>query len=316
MFQPIYRRLLRLPLERALAPLGSDPSRSDGTLRRIVEEFVFGYNAALAERETGQLPNQLDRVEARWRGFAYEGAAMALGLLDELPLGGSGRWQRLTSIEAPQHDYLLHVGVGWAWARLARDLDPRLERLDPTLRWLCVDGYGFHHGFFHAERTISRQQLPAACRGYAKRAFDQGLGRSLWFFAGASPPRVRSAIAMFAAGRHDDLWSGVGLAVAYAGGVSVDSALQLAHSAGSSRPHFAQGVAFALEARARGATPYEHTSEFAAQLWKQPAHELVDVVARTREMARGRADEEVYEDWRGRLREQFSTQEARHVVAQ
>lgn len=315
MLQSIYRRALRLPLARALAPLGADASAHDPTLRRIVEVFVSGYNTALAERDTRQLRAPLDRVEARWRGFAYEGAGMALGLLDELPGGGAGRWQRLATVDAAHHDYLLHVGVGWAWARLARELTPRLERLDPTLCWLCVDGYGFHEGFFRAERTIVRQQVHQACSGYARRAFDQGLGRCLWFFAGAKPARVKSAIAGFDASRQRDLWSGVGLALAYAGGVSVECALALAGEAEGSRADFAQGVAFALEARTRGGTPWEHTTQLAEQLWRQPGSELVASVAHLREAARGRPRDLVYEDWRSRIRDQFMRQNSRHAFA-
>lgn len=314
MLQTIYRRLLRLPLARALAPLGPDPAQHDATLTRIVEAFVSGYKAALEERELERLVAELDRCEARWRGFAYEGAAMALGLLDELPWSGAGRWRRLATAGAPQHDYLLHVGVGWAWARLARPLERRIEQLDPTLRWLCVDGYGFHHGFFRADRALARREVPNVCRGYARRAFDQGLGRCLWFFAGAKPARVQNLIASFEASRHGDLWSGVGLAVAYAGGVSVESALELARAAAGCRAEFAQGVAFALEARTRGATPWEHTTQLAEQLWNQPAAQILSTVADTRDAARARADDAVYEDWRGRIREQFSSQESRHAL--
>jgi hypothetical protein len=240
---------------------------------------------------------------------------MALGLLDELPLSGPRRWPSMVSTHACRHDYLLCVGLGWSWARLRRRLEARIALVEPTLRWLCVDGYGFHCGFFDAQRTIERRAVPAACRGYAARAFDQGLGRCLWFHVAATPDRIANAIESFEARRQADLWSGVGLAVAYAGGVSVERALDLSQRARAHRAHFAQGVAFALEARSRGGNEWEHTTGLAEALWFMPAQTLVELVAQERQQAVRAGGEIVYEDWRGRVRTRFVPQEASRVLA-
>jgi hypothetical protein len=47
---------------------------------------------------------------------------------------------------------MAHVGIGWAIARLPwlrRRIEQPLNRLDSLLRWLAVDGYGFHEGYFY-----------------------------------------------------------------------------------------------------------------------------------------------------------------------
>ena len=113
---------------------------------------------------------------------------------------------------------MMHVGLGWALARLRRSVTPYLARLDPLLGWLVVDGYGFHEGYFDWPRYIERRAIPSRLNGYERRVFDQGLGRSLWFVKGADVAAVASAIDTFPSARRDDLWSGVGLACAYAGG--------------------------------------------------------------------------------------------------
>jgi hypothetical protein len=149
-----------------------------------------------------------------------------------------------------EHVYMIHVGAGWAWARLRVDPTPRMRPLDPLLRWLAIDGYGFHEGYFHWRRYAAG----APClrlNGYQHRGFDQGLGRSLWFVFGGDVERIAGAIAALAAERHDDLWSGVGLAATYAGGVDATELAQLKQRSAAHLPSLAQGAAFAAKARLR-----------------------------------------------------------------
>src|SRR5262249_43750809 len=155
-------------------------------------------------------------VESGERGFAFEGAAMASALLDLLALGRGRRLEGLLRGPGAAHVYMVHVGAGWALARLRRRPWSRLHGLDPLLGWLSVDGYGFHQGFFAWERFVRRQEEPRRLSAYARRAFDQGLGRSLWFVHGADVERIASSVKSFSVRRRGDLWSGVGLAATYA----------------------------------------------------------------------------------------------------
>src|SRR5882762_2527868 len=79
--------------------------------------FLVGYHAALQENELEALIVSLERVELEHRGFAYEGAAMALALRDAVTLG-SNRLTEFMEGAAKRHIYMLHVGAGWACARL------------------------------------------------------------------------------------------------------------------------------------------------------------------------------------------------------
>jgi hypothetical protein len=100
---------------------------------------------------------------------------------------------------------MLHVGAGWALARLPRRVESNLYRFDPLLRWLVLDGYGFHQGYFHWRRFVARQERPKRLSPYALRAFGQGLGRSLWFVNGAEAGRVARCIAGVTPERRSDL---------------------------------------------------------------------------------------------------------------
>ena len=82
-----------------------------------------------------------------------------------------------------------------------------------------MDGYGFHEGFFSRHRYVDEQIVPAHLSSYARRIFDQGLGRSIWFSAGADVERIAAMIAAFPQARQADLWIGIGVACGYVGGV-------------------------------------------------------------------------------------------------
>ena len=89
--------------------------------------------------------------------------------------------------------------------------------LHVLLRWLVVDGYGFHEGYFHWRKWMGRSRRPRWLSSYACRVFDQGFGRSLWFVKGGDVASITAAIRTFSEERHADFWSGVGLACTYAG---------------------------------------------------------------------------------------------------
>ena len=156
-------------------------------LEAIGEAFLGGYHAALECRDERSLGERLDAAEAERRGFAYEGAAMGLVLLDAVTPWARGRWLRFARGPGAAHIYMVHVGAGWALARLPGGFRRAWLTFDPLLRWLAYDGYGFHEGYFHRARRVTRGERPATLTGYARRAFDQGLGRSLWFCEGADP---------------------------------------------------------------------------------------------------------------------------------
>src|SRR5215510_4830285 len=172
-------------------------------LEQIGITFLSGYHATLEETEFLPLAHKLEAVDAEFRGFAFEGAAMGLALLDCFTPWRKDRWRTFTERFARPHIYMMHVGMGWALARLRRDVTPHLAQLDPLLGWLVVDGYGFHEGYFNWRRCIERQAIPQQLRGYARRVFDQGLGRSIWFVKGANVAAVASAINTFSAARRD-----------------------------------------------------------------------------------------------------------------
>lgn len=311
------RSLLGIPAERVLPERRGfrvlDAARRERAIR-IGESFLAGYHAALLDPRPEPLAGTLAAsVEPGWRGFAFEGAGMALAIQDSLlpRLRRPSRVRELVEGPGAPHRYLVVVGAGWTFARLPRRFGPALSGLDPILRWLAFDGYGFHHGYFGWRRAIERRGVPRRLRGYARRAFDQGLGRSLWFVRGMDPAAIASTIETFPASRRGDLWSGVGLASAFAGGLTDGELRELRRLAGPAAPHAAQGVAFAAKARLEAGEPTPWLEAAATVLGGASAAELADLTDRTLaglpddggDLA---AEEPAFELWRRRIRQELA----------
>jgi len=109
----------------------------------------------------------------------------------------------------------VHVGIGWAYARLRLRPGKGSPAADPLLRWLAWDGFGFHQGFWHADRVIGGQRVERGLPPDTRAVRDQGLGRALWFHECAEPDGIALRIAEFGPDRRADLWSGIGLAATY-----------------------------------------------------------------------------------------------------
>jgi hypothetical protein len=252
----------------------SDPEVREH-LETVGRTFLQGYSAAMTHDDQNLLAESLDQIQSEQRGFAYEGAAMALALQDGI-MFRSNALSRFAKGAGRRHIYMLHVGAGWAYARLPwtrRRIERAFAKLDPVLRWLAIDGYGFHQGYFggktHAISDLSAVRLSE----HGRHVFYQGLGRSLWFIEGADVRRISRSISQFSPLYHNDAWSGVGLACAYAGGIAPAAIAELRQKSGSYAAALAQGAAFAAKARQLAGNPAPHTDMACSVICQMPAEQ-------------------------------------------
>ena len=228
-------------------------------IEQIGASFVEGYHAALLDDEPERLAERLRQFPAELQGFIFEGAGMGLVISDFVSPWRASRFREFLAGPGEPHAYMIHVGAGWALARLPVRLERAAQAYDPLLRWLALDGYGFHQGYFQWRRFVAQREIPKNLSAYGRCAFDQGLGRSLWFVKAGDPGRIAAAISEFDPPRRTHLWGGVGLACAYAGGVDASALEALRDLSGGFLPALRQGAAFAAKARLRAGNPAEHT---------------------------------------------------------
>jgi hypothetical protein len=239
-----------------------------GLLETVGEMFLTGYGYAAEANSPAEAEANIERLPRQFQGFAYEGAGMGYAIRDGLPLGGTSHTADFLAAGGSRHVYMVYVGVGWALARLPRFRWAAVSRSvpDPLLRWLVLDGYGFHQAYFHTAKYVERQyqepNFPWPADGaawYRQHAIDQGIGRAMWFVFGTDPERVADAIDAFPASRRADLYAGSGLAATYAGGVTESELRLYRERAGEYESNLAQGSAFAATTRVETGLVTSHT---------------------------------------------------------
>ena len=248
-------------------------------LERIIQIFLEGYNRTLECHDAEELVAALDNAyDAHHVGFAYEGTGLYYGMADLLAPRKFSRLRWFIEGAARKHDFIITVGAGFAVARLPwgiRLMDSLVRKLDPMVAWCLPDGYGFHQGFFQHRRYIDRCELPPReLPGYARQLFDSGLGRSLWWVKGGHPERIRAAINQFPESRRGELWCGVGVAAAYAGGIDTECVKQLRDLSGCFRSDYLCGIPFAVRMRDKGGNPSEWTESASRLLLEASAKEV------------------------------------------
>lgn len=287
-------------------------------LETVGRSFLRGYSYAAEARTPDEAEQRLEQIPRQFRGFAYEGAGMGFAVRDALPFGRGRRNERFIAGAGSVHSYMIYVGAGWAMARVPRFTWPRIELGDPVLRWLALDGYGFHQAYFHTRKYVHEQyrepNLPWPAHGaawYTDRAVDQGIGRAMWFVGGTDPRVVADLIDAFPAERRPDLYAGAGLAATYAGGGD-ESELRLFRTrAGRHLPNVAQGSAFAATARVEADLALEHTAVATRVFCGMTPAEATRLCGQTRPAPVAELPESpgvpAFEVWRQRIAEAFVT---------
>lgn len=283
----------------------------------VARTLVDSFWATVDRPRLAALVPMLNATDDEVRGVAYEGVGMGLSLLDcLLPY----RKRLAGFLAGPGREYkpLLYIGSGLALPRMPVDPLRVMARYDDDDRWLILDGYGFYHGFFAPDRSLERQARPRHISGYAERMFDRGLGRSLWFTTAASPQRIAGIIERFPPARRGDLWSGVGLACAYAAGVLDESAIRrLVAVAGPDADQFAVGVAVAAEFRHVAGHPAAHTDLACTISWGADGATVARIAVAERAGA-SPPDTSIprYEAWRQRVRTAWTARYGHTIPAE
>lgn len=285
--------------------------KAKGTDQRVVTTVMQGFRATLEDGRLEILVPRLNEVEPEWRGFAYEGVGLGFTVFDYF-FPWRKRIQAL--VRGPGAPYIIpiYIGVGLAIGRIGGfRLESFMKRLEnPAFRWMVVDGYGFYKGFFSRRRYLQEQTVPAHLSPYARRVFDQGLGRSIWFVCGENIDQVVATIAAFPVARQADIWSGAGFACAYAGSFMERQDLERLRSlAGSYKPQLA--VAGTLAAKRRhGFGHITPQTELACQVFCGLSGELAAGVANEALQALpAETVEPAHQLWRAKIEAHFTGKE-------
>lgn len=223
--------------------------------RDVQENFPETYNLqTLAEK--------LDTYEVKFRSIAYEAASFCIALKDIDTFGNLHNWKFFLNEIGKPHATQIHVGLGWALAQ--KQIEPAiyLTQLEPALRYRVLDGYGYYEGVFRKRKSVLGMQKFETKDTAAVIAYDQGLGRCLWYGCMGEIDEAKIVIEKFPAERQKDLWRGLGIAIAYVGGFSERKVEDILQKAATHKIDLAEGASRALHSRKESGCGSEDTELF------------------------------------------------------
>jgi hypothetical protein len=234
-------------------------------IEKIKTIFQTAKDISSTEKDLKQLIDHLETTELEFRSIAYEGASMAIALKDFEKDDTLNTWHTFNE-KASDHAAQTHAGLGWAIAQQNSSPLPFLESLAPLLRFRVLDGCGYYDGIFRQRQSIKAQKFPEELTDTMLKAYDQGIGRSLWYASKGDVKKLEELISGFAPIRHSSLWIGIGVACAYVGGCDESLLNTLLLSSQTYQAQLATGAALAARARVQ-ANAITKDIELACRIW-------------------------------------------------
>jgi hypothetical protein len=221
------------------------------TILQRMEKIRFVFQHALqfsSSNDDQAIDAYLKNVEPMFRAVAYEGAAMSLAsknLHDRALMDWRAFMRRAETAYVPH----VHVGLGWALAKQKLQSLVFLDSLPPSMLFRVFDGHGYYDGIFRQVQSINSQSRPSTIEPVYFPAYDQGVGRSLWYSVSGDVARLTDAVQKFSSERQPALWRGVGVAAAFVGGCGENTLEALITNAGGHVSQLSFGAAMAIKAR-------------------------------------------------------------------
>jgi hypothetical protein len=235
-------------------------------MEKIRAVFQYGMSVSIDEEDMDLLEEELKTTENEFRSIAYEAAAMQLATKDISINQSFDHWRLFIKGPGVKHLTQAHIGLGWAMAQQQFPVFPFIETLEPLMQCRVIDGYGYYEGIFRKRRSIGGLQIPLALENKFLHAYDQGIGRSIWYMSKGSCEKIIEMVTTFPSSRQKDLWRGIGTACAYVGGFDENLLRQLSLS--SLSYHIQLSIGATLVSRSRSeAGSHSSYIDMACRVW-------------------------------------------------
>lgn len=199
-------------------------------------------------------------TNTRYKSVCYEAAAVHEAIKDIKSNDASFNcWGGFNQKHHDLYASQIHVGLGWAMGESNKYSSNFIMGLNPVWAWRVIDGLAYYKGLFERREVIRRAIVPSFITGEFIHAFDEGLGRSLWYTSQGEVERLLRSINIFDSSRHPDLFRGVGIALTYAGGTTKSEFTILLSNINDYKKDFICGVLMGSESLLKqGVNPENH----------------------------------------------------------
>lgn len=250
-------------------------------LELVAKTVVQGYNTAVEHGLSEDLIAIKNSVDNELVGFFSEGIGMGLYALDIFSFPRKKKFWNFIEGVGNNHEYMSYIGAGLTCAVFNSNFEKILDKGSETC-WLTLDGLGFYYAMFKTSKGIGKQYVPKKIKNnafYLDR-YDNGVGRAAWFYASGEPKKILETINQFPESRRGPIWSGIGLAATYAGGVSADKLKLLRKLSGKHYLQLAQGSMLASHTRFTAGNPSPYTDMCSRILVGKSSEECEQVASR------------------------------------
>jgi enediyne biosynthesis protein E3 len=229
-------------------------------LELVAKTVVNGYNIALENGLTKNLEINIGQVKSELVGFFNEGVGMGLYTLDTFSIGKKSSFQNFIHGIGQKHQYMSYIGAGIASAIFKNSsFEKFMDEANSEGASLFLNGIGFYYGYFHPEKTLKKMFIPSKFfnkEKYILEGYDNGIGRSVWFYNSGVPSKIAQTINGFPYERRGAVWAGVGLAATYAGGVPIEKIKELKTLSGEFVYRLGEGSVLATHTRRLAGNPH------------------------------------------------------------
>lgn len=195
---------------RAGRPEQLAPSIRRPLVDHVMSSLVLGFDLA-SEYEPDKLAQAIQSIDGSVRPIVWEGAYSALAAKD-VKEGNRGGCVASLLLAAPGTEAQMHCGLGGSLSDLQLELVPTSIH-ESFFGWVAMQSRGCRDGYFRWPSTILKQSVPADISGWARCAYDEGIGAAIWYIGAAEPHLISSLIDAFPDHRRHYLWRGFGTVI-------------------------------------------------------------------------------------------------------
>lgn len=263
------------------------PEAIANRIELIVLTFQVGRKIGEEILEPTEMIQQLNLMDEEFRSMAFEGASMAIAIKSIEQQDDLRSW--LSFLDSnPAHTTQIMIGLGWAIGEKDLSPDSVLGSLDSMIQARALDGLGYYMGLFRRRISIRTQQIPEGISDDLQPAFDQGIGRSLWYISKGDLEMLERMMDSFPVYRQKHMWRGIGVACPVVGGSNSKHLSELRQLSGAFKTQLETGCALAGKSSTAAGIENRFLDD-ACELWlncsKTDAARLTDI------------DTESYLDW-------------------
>jgi enediyne biosynthesis protein E3 len=260
--------------------------------------FIDSKEKGLSITDLNKLNSSLSTTNPEFISLGYEAAAMGVALKSIEETNSLSTWSDFYQNYGENHATQVHVGLGWALSELNLDVSAYLDNFESFLKYRVIDGYAYYDARFKRRQAVRMQEIPKNLDDLGIRAYNQGLGRCFWYLAQGEVEKLTRMISIFPEERHFDMWRGIGVAVAYVGGIEAEVMEELIKKSRNNLPAFKCGVAIATQTRVKANAVVNDTEKICELIFSSNCVSIAEKITLLEK-------ENAYFDWLKRIEEEL-----------